>query len=162
MGINNLQMCIQIIMYIFTYSCARSITTPPISRIAITHRNIIVYIHNFIRYRNIFNKLKKACKQTYYSQKLSLYKNDIKKTWKILNEVIGKHNDKSNISEIFKSGNDTISDPIQISNQFCKYFSEIGSKFASQIPVPRNQYNHYLKDTNNHNSLFMIPTDAES
>ena len=89
-----------------------------------------------------------------------MYKNDIKKTWKILNEVIGKHNDKSNISEIFKSGNDTISDTIKISNQFCKYFSEIGSKFASQIPVPRNQYNHYLKDTNNHNSLFMIPTDA--
>jgi hypothetical protein len=99
-----------------------------------------------------------VCKQTYYALQLSLYKNDIR-TWKILREVIGKQNDKSKISEQFKSGNEMISDPKVISNKFCEYFSEIGPKFASQIPVPEKPYNYYLKNNNSYQSFFMAPTD---
>ena len=58
--------------------------------------------------------------------------------WKILKEIIVKQNDKSNISQVFRSGNDVISDPETISNMFCKYFSEIESKYAKGIPPPEN------------------------
>jgi hypothetical protein len=57
-------------------------------------KNNPMYI-DFIRYRNFYNKLKKVCKQTHYARQLSLYKNDVRRTWKILREVIGKQNDKS-------------------------------------------------------------------
>jgi len=78
------------------------------------HKDSKAYI-NFINYQNLYNKLKKLHKQNYYATK---FKNDSKRTWKILKEIIGKQND--NISEVFRSGNDVIEDPKTISNMFCK------------------------------------------
>ena len=77
----------------------------------------------------------------------------------MLKEIIGKQNDKSNISEVFRSVNDVIKDPKTISNIFCKYFSEIGPKFAEHIPAPENSYDHYMKHPISNQSLFMSPTD---
>ena len=37
----------------------------------------------------------------------------------MLKEIIGKQNDKSNISEVFRSENDVIKDPKTILNMFC-------------------------------------------
>jgi len=114
----------------------------------------------FVTYRNAFNKLKKACKQNYYTDQLSQFKNDTRKTWNILREVIGKRNDACTISETFNINNVMIEDPKIISDHFCKYFSEIGPKFANQIPTPDKPYNEYLKNTGNVNSFFLAPTDS--
>jgi hypothetical protein len=115
--------------------------------------------NNFIKYRNLYNKLKKLHKQNNYATELTKFKNDTRRTWKILKEVIGKQNDKSNISEVFRSGNDIIKDPKTISNMFCKYFSEIGPKFAERIPAPAKSYDHYMKRAISNQSLFRSPTD---
>ena len=37
-------------------------------------------------------------------------------------------------------------------------FSEIGPKFALQIPVPEKPYSHYLKNNDSYQSFFMAPT----
>ena len=54
---------------------------------------------NFINYRNIFNKLKRIAKQKYYSETLCQYKYDVRKTWSILNTVIGRNAKKHTISD---------------------------------------------------------------
>jgi len=77
----------------------------------------------------------------------------------MLKEITGKQNDKSNISEVFRSGNDFIKDPKTISNMFCKYFSEIGPTFAERIPAPEKWYDHYIKHPISNQSFFMSPTD---
>ena len=55
---------------------------------------------NYIKYKNYYNKLKRIAKRQYVKDKLNLYKNDIRKTWKTLNNIIGRMNDKSSISDI--------------------------------------------------------------
>ena len=50
---------------------------------------------DFIRYRNYYNKLKRIVKQNYYSEELAKFKNDARKTWKILNSIIGRQHDQT-------------------------------------------------------------------
>jgi len=73
-------------------------------------------------------------------------------------EIIGKQNDKSNISEVFRSGNDVKKDPKTISNMFSKYFSEIGPTFAERIPALEKSYDHYMKHPISNQSFFMSTT----
>ena len=41
-------------------------------------------------YKNLFESLKKKVKKKYYTEKISKYKHDAKKTWSIMKELIGK------------------------------------------------------------------------
>ena len=38
-----------------------------------------------------------------------------------------------------------LSDPIQITNVFCNYFTNIGENFANKLPDPKKQSYEYLK-----------------
>ena len=49
---------------------------------------------NFIKYRNIYSKLKIIAKQEFYADKLFEDKNDVKKTWQMFNTIIGRNVDK--------------------------------------------------------------------
>ena len=44
----------------------------------------------YIKYKYLFEKIKKKSKTSYYQHKLNLFEGDIKKTWKIIKEVIEK------------------------------------------------------------------------
>ena len=117
----------------------------------------------YIVYRNKFNSLKRIAKQSYYSNLLDEYRLDMKKTWKILNNLVGRTSDKYSISEIFNINNNKVSEPRIISDKFCEYFSNIGSSLASKIPSPNTQYNEYLNRNkkSNLNSFFMSPTSPD-
>ena len=114
---------------------------------------------NFIAYRNIYNRLKRISKQNYYASELAKYKHNAKKTWGILNSLIGKNNKANGISESFQINDNISNDKKIISNTFCEYFSEIGIKYASNIPPPRKPFNYYLKNNHSVQSMFMLPTD---
>ena len=49
-----------------------------------------------------------------------------KATWRVLNEIIKKNKKASKINSIFKVDNQEITDPVDIANRFCSYFSSIG------------------------------------
>ena len=114
---------------------------------------------NFIVYRNIYNRLKRISKQNYYTSELAKYKHNTKKTWGILNTLIGKNNKAHGISESFKINDNISNDKKIISNKFCEYFSEIGIKYASDIPPARKPFTYHLKNNHNAQSMFMSPTD---
>lgn len=119
-----------------------------------THPNNIRYV----TYRNIYNRLKRFAKQLYYQQQLQTFQNDIRKTWRVLNTLIGKQNDKSHLADSFKINDREESDPSIISNGFCNFFAQIGSKYANGIAPSIHKPNHYLGSKTNHN-LFLGPTD---
>ena len=52
--------------------------------------------HTFASYNNVYNKIKRATKANYYHAIIEDNKLNMKKTWTVLNEVIGRKNDKSN------------------------------------------------------------------
>jgi len=125
-------------------------------------RNSPSYI-KFVQYRNTYNRLKKAMKNKYYTDLLNVYKYDSRKTWSLLNTLTGRNTctTKSNIPDSFETiNNGTISDPLTISNEFCKYFTEVGKAFAAKIPPPTRPFNEYLPRKYNTN-FFMFPTDPD-
>ena len=93
-------------------------------------------------------------KQLHYSRLLNTYKNDIKKTWSTLRSLIAKQNDKSAIQDTFVINNNDINDQNIIANEFCKFFTNIGTSQASNIQHPDTHYKQYLAKLNSQNSPF--------
>ena len=76
----------------------------------------------------------RIAKSLYYTKRLENEKSNIKSTWKTLNEVINKKRSKLKFPSSFKVDNFEISDPIEIANRFCNYFSNIqGCKYLLQL-----------------------------
>ena len=77
-------------------------------------------------YSNKLNTLIRIAKRNYFDERFDLAKNNLKETWKIMNEVINKSKRKSPLPNTFNHGNKTLSDPLEIANQFCEYFTNVG------------------------------------
>ena len=57
-------------------------------------------------------------------------------TWRLLNEIVSEKSLKQNLPIVFKSGNQELSDPAQIVEQFCRYFTNIDkSIFSNYRPI---------------------------
>jgi len=86
----------------------------------------------FIEYRSKTNSLRRRKKKNDYAAYFEENKNDPKKTWKGINEVI-KGTKKKQIIAI--QANDRIGDnPVEEAELFADHFSNIGKRIQSQIP----------------------------
>ena len=71
-------------------------------------------------------------KQEYFTKKIEDSKGDLKNTWKILRQVIGKGNSATTIDRIKYEGNE-IRDEQQISDACNDHFVSIGDKLSGNI-----------------------------
>ena len=118
-----------------------------------------VEMQQYKTYQTTLNAVRRKARYTYMDLKLNRCVNNMKKTWKELNNIIGKTNDKRNISSIFKSqSNELISDKNEIANQFGEFFSSIGKNIAKTLPNTNQDFKQFMK-TPNRNSIFLEPTD---
>ena len=93
-------------------------------------------------YRTNLRKSIRNAKRTYFEHIFIQHKNDIKKTWKILNETLSR-NTKKQIRQEFSINNQLVSDPEVIANSFNEYFVSIGRKLAEKIQ-PAQHFSSYL------------------
>ena len=98
---------------------------------------------------------KRQTKEDLFSE----YSNDIRKSWRVLNSLIGRANDKTYLSESFAINDNRVSDEQTIANGFAKYFSSIGQEFAEAIPKSNHTSEYYMKTAPNKHSIFLAPTD---
>ena len=84
-------------------------------------------------YKNKLNHLIRIAKRKYYDTKFESAKNDLRTTWKLLNEVINKRKSKSPLPSSFASEGKTITDLVEIADKLCKYFTNIGPNLARAI-----------------------------
>ena len=115
----------------------------------------------FIIYRNQFHKIKRIAKETYYKTLLPRYKNDIRKTWGVVNIPIGRTRNKSTIADKFSIDGNDVNDPDIISNGFCKYFTEICKQLADKIPRGTKSFNEYMITNPNANSFYLVLTSRD-
>ena len=59
----------------------------------------------------------------------------MKETWKILNSVINRKSSKPRLNTIFKLDGREISNPVEMTNNFCVYFSNVGPSLARKFPT---------------------------
>ena len=87
---------------------------------------------NLRTYNGIINRSKIYLKKRYYAEKFHQLKNNIKLTWRLINEVLGNNPNKS-ISTKFNINDKCIIDQQEIANHFNSFFASIGTKISQQI-----------------------------
>ena len=73
-----------------------------------------------------------------YSNELEINKSDIKKSWKILRNIIGKNSDKNKLKNSFSINNKIISNSQVIAEEFNNFFG-VNWTSPSQQHIYRNQ-----------------------
>ena len=99
-------------------------------------------------YKNKLNHLIRLAKRKYYDTKFESAKHDLRTTWKLLNEVINKRKSRSPFPSSFKSEGKTITDPEEIADKFCKYFTNIGPNLAGEIREVNSSASSFIGDVN--------------
>ena len=111
-------------------------------------------------YRNTYNSIKRLAKKNYYTELFKQYGDNIAKTWKIINSMVGRTRHKSSLPETLLI-NDTIeSDPVLISNAFSSYFQNIGQNLAAKIHSSKHPSNYFMNTLPVTTSAFFKPTDS--
>ena len=116
-------------------------------------------IHDIMRKPNssifLLHIFQTICKRWYFS--LSLQKFE-KTTWERGLETRQTLNStRSSLPTSFKSEGDALTDPMEIADRFCKYFTNIVPNLARSIPCVNPSFRSNLGD-NNHPSSDLKPT----
>jgi len=99
-----------------------------------------VYIKNpcyitefrYKKYRNKLNHVIRCAERMYVNESIEKYKGDLKKSWSILNDLIGKQ--KCNrLPDNVKINGVEISDCHKIANSFNEFFTSVGTNLANKI-----------------------------
>jgi hypothetical protein len=93
----------------------------------------------------------------YYDDKFQLAKNNLKETWKLINEVTNKKKQKQSLPSTFQVGDRLVTHTTEIANGFCKFFSNIGPSLANKIPAVTSSFRDCLGPSNSE-TIFLKPT----
>lgn len=104
------------------------------------------------RYKTYKNKLThvlRKAKRLYYDSKFESAKSDLKLTWKLINEVISKRNNKPTMPSKLMLDNEALTNPTKIAERFCNYFTNIGPSLASKVPQVDSSFSSFLIENTN-------------
>ena len=73
-----------------------------------------------IAYRNKLNYIKRKAKLEFYQNKINMFRNNSSKLWKLIKQIIGKHNDNTSITDTFIINNLPNTNLTTINNGFCE------------------------------------------
>ena len=102
-----------------------------------------------IRYKTYKNKLTsilRYCEKQYYSDLLKINKNNMKETWKIINDLVNNNNIFHKVilpTEFMKNGS-IISGNMNIAEHFNSFFANIGPTLAKCIPKSDRHVGSFL------------------
>ena len=98
----------------------------------------------------------------YYESRFNRIGNDIRRTWKTINEILTKNQTKNKFPTVFNDNGSMITDKVNIANKFNVFFTNIGEKIAKGINYDGNKtYGHYLnKDIHSSFTFMNIDEDA--
>jgi Reverse transcriptase (RNA-dependent DNA polymerase) len=95
--------------------------------------NVTAYREEYKKYRNKVNQLIKNAKIEYYTKKFNNNISNVKKTWEILNNLLGK--EVNNIDSIIIKHMSGLYNLNDIVENFAKYFIESVDKIVNNCPI---------------------------
>ena len=100
----------------------------------------------YVLFRNAINRDIKAAKKSYWASYFDQSKNDMKKTWKGIRQIVNIKNPSiSNTTQINLNGTN-LTDPTQIANAFNNFFVNVGPNTGRSIPISFKKPATYLKN----------------
>ena len=118
---------------------------------------------NFIKYkqfRRTLNRELHKAKRDYYNKKMTDSRNNKRKCWTYIKELIGKE-DTIHQPDYFLVDHSPITDNNKIANGFNNFFINVGATLAENIEEADINYMHYLNNPNP-NCLFLEPTNTSA
>jgi hypothetical protein len=99
----------------------------------------------FKTFNNIYNSCREKAKKMHYFNLFSESKDDLKATWRLINEVTcRKKIQKDTVPDLFRYKNNLYQSPKDIANGFNKFFTEIGPELAKNIPRSDKLFSDFL------------------
>ena len=89
--------------------------------------------YNLKIYNGYLNRCIRSAKKEFYHNEFNKYKNDIRKRWDTLKEIINKKTFKSDLPSSFVHEGVEKRGTKNIADKFYEYFTEIGPKLAESI-----------------------------
>ena len=106
----------------------------------------------YSKFRNKLTTLMRTTERQYHEDQLELQKNDLRKSWKIIKEIIGKCNTHAKSNLEFNINGLSVNNNQIISDSFNDYFINVGIKLAEEIKDTSNPLEYV---DNIQNSIFM-------
>ena len=94
----------------------------------------------------MYNRLVRASKKMYYSEKIDSLKHDPKSLWKTINEAINRKQSKNSSIYSILVNNLKILNPTEMANGFNDFFSNIAGNINNSIPKTLVLLEFYLKN----------------
>ena len=103
-----------------------------------------------------------ACTDMTSNLEFTRYKEDIKKTWETINDVMNKSKIQSKFPSYFNINGTKLTDKKDIATEFNKFFINIGPKLASEIGNEmEHDFNSYMNKTKIDTTFHVVPIDEE-
>ena len=110
---------------------------------------------NLKTYNNILKRNIRQAKILYYQHQFDQYKNNIKKTWGVIKELVNRRPMKNILPQYFIVDREVLTDKHVIANRLHTFFTNIGPKLASQIVTDGNSsYEDFLINPTLHEFSF--------
>ena len=94
--------------------------------------------------RNLLNRLKRSAMKKYYATKCTEYRDNTTKLWQVINQTIGKTKNSGSIIPFITIEGIKTYDVKRISNEFSKFYANLGRNLASQISPGIRRVDDYL------------------
>ena len=120
--------------------------------------------HNLKIYNGYFNHCIRSVKKEFYHNEFNKHKNDIRKTWDTLKEIINEKTFKSDLPSSFVHECVEEIGLKNVADKFNVYFTEIEPKLAKSIDTANKApFNHYLTTpcAASFNFVYTKPDDIE-
>ena len=113
----------------------------------------------YVKYNAMLCKVKRSAMKMYYHNKCSEYKHNTSKLWRMINEIVGRVNDKSCVIDHITVNGVTDYTAHGIGNAFGKFFANVGKRYAKKILKSKKHIDEYLTMIRrNQTSIFFEPT----
>ena len=120
-------------------------------KLRITKANTPLYDNlrvNLKTFNTILKRSIRIAKKSHYAQQFNVCKNDSRKTWKNINDILSNHKPKTS-PDYFLVEQSKVTDNLEIANNFNLYFTNIGINLAKDIQTNvEKEYASYLNIIN--------------
>ena len=119
---------------------------------------------NFKTFERIVKENIKEAKRDYYFKTFTAHKNDLRKTWRTIDDTLNKKSNKSKFPSKFIVNNRTVTDHKKIADEFNIFFSTIGSTLSASIKLDDSTiaFTDYLDNPTEHRFSFSKITENET
>ena len=114
-------------------------------------------LDRYKRYKSKLSRLMKISERDYFNNKILSLKDNAKKTWSVIKNIINKQKAKR-YTESFMIDDNLINDGNVIVDKFNEFFANIGTNLANKIPRSSKNASDFI-DVDINNTIFLRSTD---